>query len=148
MLLTLFIMLAWPSGIQAAPLVTPYFSLSIPAGWKILSGPETNGKAVTLQLCDDAHTAVVAFAVGPVRHGEAEEAAQMYARRLKGSKPSKHAGQIEFSFGHGSEKGIGIVREDKATGLALVMIISGNLAITDFVYAMRGSYKRLYPVRP
>ena len=57
-------------------------------------------------------------------------------------------GQWEFTFEQQGVKGYGIVREDKASGVLLMMLASGDLKMADFIYKMRGPYKALVPLKP
>lgn len=138
----------WEGGACAAPLTTKYFGLNLPPDWTVLDGPRKEGKSVRVQLGNKAKTAAVALVVGPARPGDAEKAADAYAKRLLGAKPVARNGQICFTFGHQGERGYAILREDVLSGLLLICIVSGDLKAADFIYEMRGPYKALRPVRP
>lgn len=57
-------------------------------------------------------------------------------------------GQVQFSFEQKGIKGYSVVREDTQAKLLLVLIVSGDLRLADFIYGMRGPYKALIPRRP
>lgn len=135
-------------GACAAPLTTKYFGLNLPPDWMVLDGPRKEGKSVRVQLGNKSKTAAVALAVGPARPGDAERAADAYAKRLLGTKPVVQNGQLYFTFGHQGEHGYAILRGDGLSGLLLICIVSGDLKAAEFIYEMRGPYKALRPVRP
>ncbi|MCR5563911.1 MAG: hypothetical protein K6F46_11220 [Desulfovibrio sp.] len=146
--LFLIVLFSWGGGACATPLTTQYFGLNLPPDWMVLDGPRKEGKSVRVQLGNKAKTAAVALAAGPARPGDAEKAADAYAKRLRGTKPTVQNGQLYFTFGHQGEHGYAILREDALSGLLLICIVSGDLKAADFVYEMRGPYKALRPVRP
>ena len=45
-------------------------------------------------------------------------------------------------------KGYGIVREDAQSKLLLMLVISGDARMANFVYSMRGPYRALMPQPP
>lgn len=145
-LLALLLASAGPS--LAAPLTTKYYSLDLPPDWVVISGPSKQNGAVQVLLGQKDHKASAAVIVGPAQPGDARKAAETGSRGLKGSPPEARNGQLQFSFEHKGIKGCSVVREDAQSKLLLVLIVSGNLPLADFVYAMRGPYKALIPVKP
>ncbi|MBE6442392.1 MAG: hypothetical protein E7022_08760 [Desulfovibrio desulfuricans] len=133
---------------QAVPLTTKYYSLALPADWVVVNGPAEVKGAVQVLLGQKDHKSSVLLLVGPARPGEAQQAAEANARRLGGGKPVQRGGQWEFFFEQKGVRGCGIAREDKASGLLLMLLVSGDLKRADFVYAMRGPYKALIPNPP
>ena len=57
-------------------------------------------------------------------------------------------GQWKFAFEQKGVKGYGIVREDAQSKLLLMLVVSGDLRMANFVYSMRGPYRALVPQPP
>lgn len=132
----------------AAPLTTRYYSLDLPPDWVVISGPTKQNGAVQVLLGQKDHKASAALIVGPAQPGDAEKAAETGSRGLKGTRPVVRDGQVQFSFEQKGIKGYSVVREDTQAKLLLVLIVSGDLRLADFIYGMRGPYKALIPRRP
>lgn len=145
-LLALLLSPAGPS--LAAPLTTKYYSLDLPPDWVVINGPSKQNGALQVLLGQKDHKTSAALIVGPARPGDAKKAAETGSQRLKGSPPAARNGQLEFSFEQKGIRGYSVVREDVQSKLLLVLIVSGDLRLADFIYAMRGPYKALIPRRP
>lgn len=128
------------------PVTTKHYSLTLPQDWVVLSGPVKERETVRFQLANKSHSATVAIIVGPARQGDAEQIAQRSAQRLQ-TKAVNQNGQWQFVFQHGQDKGVGIVREDPANSLLLLLTVSGDVAQADFIYDMRTPYPALKPVK-
>ena len=134
---------------QATPLTTKYYSLTLPPDWVVVNGPAKVKEAVQVVVGQKDHKSSALIIVGPAGSGEAEQAAVGNARRLDGTKPVLRAnGQWEFTFAQNGVKGYCVVREDAPSGLLLMLIVSGDFKMADFVYQMRGPYKALMPLPP
>lgn len=134
---------------QATPLTTKYYSLTLPPDWVVVNGPAKVKEAVQVVVGQKDHKSSALIIVGPAGSGEAEQAAVGNARRLDGTKPVLRAnGQWEFTFAQNGVKGYCVVREDAPSGLLLMLIVSGDFKLADFVYQMRGPYKALMPLPP
>ena len=134
---------------QATPLTTKYYSLTQPPDWVVVNGPAKVKEAVQVVVGQKDHKSSALIIVGPAGSGEAEQAAVGNARRLDGTKPVLRAnGQWEFTFAQNGVKGYCVVREDAPSGLLLMLIVSGDFKMADFVYQMRGPYKALMPLPP
>ncbi|CAK7055893.1 MAG: hypothetical protein DESF_02372 [Desulfovibrio sp.] len=132
----------------AVPVTTKYYSVELPPDWVVVNGPAKVKDAVQVLLGQKNHKASALIIVGPARPGEAEVAAKANAQRLGGSSPVLRQGQWEFAFEQQGLKGYGIVREDAPSGVLLMLVVSGDFAMADFVYKMRGPYKALMPLKP
>ena len=134
---------------QAAPLTTKYYSLDLPADWVVVNGPTKVQEAVQVVMGQKDHKSSALIIVGPANAGEAEQAAKANAKRLQGSTPVLRSnGQWEFTFEQKGVKGCGIVREDAQSKLLLMLVISGDARMANFVYSMRGPYRALMPQPP
>lgn len=133
---------------QAAPVTTQYYSLDLPADWVVAAGPEKRANVVSVLLGRKDHKSSASLIVGAVQPGEAEKAAKSGAERLKGSKPVFTNGQWHFTFEQQGVKGYSVVREDPKAKVLLILMVSGDTASANFVYAMRSPYKALIPQRP
>ena len=133
---------------QAVPVTTKYYSIELPADWVVVNGPGKVKDAIQVLLGQKEHKSSILIIVGPAKAGEAETAARANAKRLGGSTPVLRQGQWEFTFEQQGVKGYGIVREDKSSGVLLMMLASGDLKMADFIYKMRGPYKALVPLKP
>ncbi|MPL66907.1 hypothetical protein SDC9_12596 [bioreactor metagenome] len=134
---------------QAAPLTTKYYSLDLPADWVVVNGPTKVQEAVQVVMGQKEHKSSALIIVGPANSGEAEQAARGNAKRLQGSTPVLRSnGQWEFTFEQKGVKGYGIVREDAQSKLLLMLVISGDARMANFVYSMRGPYRALMPQPP
>lgn len=133
---------------QAVPVTTKYYSIDLPADWVVVNGPAKVKDAVQVLIGQKNHKASALIIVGPARAGEAEAAAKANAKRLGGSSPVLRQGQWEFTFEQQGLKGYSVVREDASSGVLLMLVVSGDLAMADFVYKMRGPYKALMPLKP
>ena len=136
------------SSAQAVPVTTKYYSLELPADWVVVNGPGKVKDAIQVLLGQKDHKASILIIVGPAKAGEAEAAVKANAQRLGGSTPVQRQGQWEFTFEQQGVKGYGIVREDKSSGVLLMMLVSGDLKMANFVYNIRGPYKALMPLKP
>ncbi len=146
-LLVLTVLLA--AQAQAAPLTTKYYSLDLPADWVVVNGPTKVQEAVQVVMGQKDHKSSALIIVGPANAGEAEQAAKGNAKRLQGSTPVLRSnGQWEFTFEQKGVKGYGIVREDAQSKLLLMLVISGDARMANFVYSMRGPYRALMPQQP
>ena len=65
-----------------------------------------------------------------------------------GAAPVLRNGQWKFAFEQKGVKGYGIVREDAQSKLLLMLVVSGDLRMANFVYSMRGPYRALVPQQP
>lgn len=147
-LLALLVMPPLMGKALAVPVTTKYYSVELPPDWVVVNGPAKVKDAVQVLLGQKNHKASALIIVGPAKAGEAEAAARANAQRLGGSSPVLRQGQWEFTFEQQGLKGYGIVREDAPSGVLLMLVVSGDLAMTDFVYKMRGPYKALMPLKP
>lgn len=145
-LLVLLLSAAGPA--LAAPLTTKYYSLDLPPDWVVISGPAKRNGAMQVLLGQKDHKTSAAIIVGPAEPGDAQKAAETGAQRLKGSPPAARNGQLQFGFEQKGIKGYSVVREDPQSRLLLVLIVSGELRLADFIYAMRSPYKALIPRQP
>ena len=133
----------------AVPVTTKYYSVELPPDWVVVNGPAKVKEAVQVVVGQKDHKSSALIIVGPAGSGEAEQAAVGNARRLDGTKPVLRAnGQWEFTFAQNGVKGYCVVREDAPSGLLLMLIVSGDFKLADFVYQMRGPYKALMPLPP
>ena len=131
---------------QAVPLTTKYYSLDLPGDWVVVNGPTKVQEAVQVVMGQKDHKSSALIIVGPANAGEAEQAAKGNAKRLQGSTPVLRSnGQWEFTFEQKGVKGYGIVREDAQSKLLLMLVISGDARMANFVYSMRGPYRALVP---
>ena len=133
---------------QAVPLTSKYYSLDLPADWVVVSGPVKVQEAVQVVMGQKDHKSSALIIVGPANAGEAEQAAKGNAQRLGGTAPVLRNGQWEFTFEQKGVKGYGIVREDTQSKLLLMLVVSGDLRMANFVYSMRGPYRALMPQQP
>ena len=133
---------------QAVPLTTKYYGLDMPADWVVVSGPVKVQEAIQVVMGQKDHKSSALIIVGPANAGEAEQAARGNAKRLGGSAPVLRNGQWEFTFEQKGVKGYGIVREDAQSKLLLMLVVSGDLRMANFVYSMRGPYRALMPQQP
>ena len=133
---------------QATPLTTKHYSLDMPADWVVVSGPVKVQEAVQVVMGQKDHKSSALIIVGPANAGEAEQAAKSNAQRLGGSAPVLRNGQWEFTFEQKGVKGYGIAREDAQSKLLLMLVVSGDLRMANFVYSMRGPYRALMPQPP
>ena len=133
---------------QAVPLTTKYYSLDLPADWVVVSGPVKVQEAIQVVMGQKDHKSSAMIIVGPANAGEAEQAAKGNAQRLGGTAPVLRNGQWEFTFEQKGVKGYGIVREDAQSKLLLMLVISGDARMANFVYSMRGPYRALMPQPP
>ncbi len=133
---------------QAVPVTTKYYSIDLPADWVVVNGPAKVKDAVQVLIGQKNHKSSALIIVGPAKAGEAEAAAKANAKRLGGSSPVLRQGQWEFTFEQQGLKGYSVVREDAPSGVLLMLVVSGDLAMADFVYKMRGPYKALMPLKP
>ena len=133
---------------QAVPLTSKYFSLDLPADWVVVSGPVKVQEAIQVVMGQKDHKSSALIIVGPANAGEAEQAAKGNAQRLGGTAPVLRNGQWEFTFEQKGVKGYGIVREDTQSKLLLMLVVSGDLRMANFVYSMRGPYRALVPQQP
>ena len=133
---------------QAVPLTSKYYSLDLPADWVVVSGPVKVQEAVQVVMGQKDHKSSALIIVGPANAGEAEQAAKGNAQRLGGTAPLLRNGQWEFTFEQKGVKGYGIVREDTQSKLLLMLVVSGDLRMANFVYSMRGPYRALMPQQP
>lgn len=147
-LLTLLGLSPLAGSAQAVPVTTKYYSMELPADWVIVNGPSKVKDAIQVLMGQKDHKASVLIIVGPAKAGEAEAAAKANAQRLGGSAPVQRQGQWEFTFEQQGVKGYGVVREDKPSQVLLMMLVSGDLKMANFVYNMRGPYKALMPLKP
>jgi hypothetical protein len=150
LLLPAFLLLALfaaPAG--ATPLTTKYYSLTLPQDWVVVNGPVKVKDAIQVTVGQKDHKSSALIIVGPANPGEAEQAAKGNAQRLGGTKPVlRSTGQWEFSFEKDGVKGYCVVREDAPSKLLLMLLVTGDLNMADFVYQMRGPYKALMPLPP
>ncbi len=147
-LLALLVLPPLTGKAQAVPVTTKYYSVDLPADWVVVNGPAKVKDAVQVLLGQKDHKASALIIVGPAKAGEAEAAARANAQRLGGGKPVLRQGQWEFTFEQQGLKGYSIVREDASSGVLLMLVVSGDLGMADFVYKMRGPYKALMPLKP
>ena len=133
---------------QAVPLTSKYYSLDLPADWVVVSGPVKVQEAIQVVMGQKDHKSSALIIVGPANAGEAEQAAKGNAQRLGGTAPVLRNGQWEFTFEQKGVKGYGIVREDTQSKLLLMLVVSGDLRMANFVYSMRGPYRALMPQQP
>ena len=133
---------------QAVPLTSKYYSLDLPADWVVVSGPVKVQEAIQVVMGQKDHKSSALIIVGPANAGEAEQAAKGNAQRLGGTAPVLRNGQWEFTFEQKGVKGYGIVREDTQSKLLLMLVVSGDLRMANFVYNLRGPYKSLMPQQP
>ena len=147
-LLALMVLPPLAGSAQAVPVTTKYYSIELPANWVVVNGPSKVKDAIQVLLGQKEHKSSILIIVGPAKAGEAETAARANAQRLGGSTPVLRQGQWEFTFEQQGVKGYGIVREDKSSGVLLMMLVSGDLKMADFIYKMRGPYKALVPLKP
>ena len=133
---------------QAVPLTTKYYGLDLPADWVVVSGPVKVQEAIQVVMGQKDHKSSALIIVGPANAGEAEQAAKGNAQRMSGTKPVLRNGQWEFTFEQKGVKGYGIVREDAQSKLLLMLVISGDARMANFVYSMRGPYRALMPQPP
>ena len=134
---------------QAVPLTTKYYSLDLPADWVVVNGPAKVQEAVQVVMGQKDHKSSALIIVGPANAGEAEQAAKGNAKRLQGSTPVLRSnGQWEFTFEQKGVKGYGVVREDVQSKLLLMLVVSGDLRMANFVYSLRGPYRALMPQQP
>ena len=133
---------------QAVPLTTKYYSLDLPADWVVVSGPVKVQEAIQVVMGQKDHKSSAMIIVGPANAGEAEQAAKGNAQRLGGTAPVLRNGQWEFTFEQKGVKGYGVVREDTQSKLLLMLVVSGDLRMANFVYSLRGPYKALMPQQP
>ena len=133
---------------QAVPLTTKYYSLDLPADWVVVSGPVKVQEAIQVVMGQKDHKSSAMIIVGPANAGEAEQAAKGNAQRLGGTAPVLRNGQWEFTFEQKGVKGYGVVREDTQSKLLLMLVVSGDLRMANFVYNLRGPYKALMPQQP
>ena len=126
---------------QAVPLTTKYYSLDLPADWVVVSGPVKVQEAIQVVMGQKDHKSSAMIIVGPANAGEAEQAAKGNAQRLGGTAPVLRNGQWEFTFEQKGVKGYGVVREDTQSKLLLMLVVSGDLRMANFVYNLRGPYK-------
>lgn len=146
--LQLLLLLVTAGWAAAAPLTTKYYSLDLPPDWVVVSGPETRNGAVQVLLGQKEHKASAAIVVGPSQPGDAEKAAQAGAQRMGGSTPVAREGQLQFHFEQKGVTGYSVVREDPQAKLLLVLMVSGDTKLADFIYRMRGPNKGLLPRQP
>lgn len=143
------LMILFAAHAQAAPLTTKYYSLDLPADWVVVNGPAKVQEAVQVVMGQKDHKSSALIIVGPANAGEAEQAAKGNAKRLQGSTPVLRSnGQWEFTFEQKGVKGYGIVREDAQSKLLLMLVVSGDARMANFVYSMRGPYRALVPQPP
>ena len=135
-------------ALRALPLTTKHYSLELPADWVVVSGPVKVQEAVQVVMGQKDHKSSALIIVGPANAGEAEQAAKGNAKRLGGTAPVMRNGQWEFTFEQKGVKGYGVVREDTQSKLLLMLVVSGDLRMANFVYSMRGPYKALMPQQP
>jgi hypothetical protein len=133
---------------QAVPLTTKHYSLELPADWVVVSGPVKVQEAVQVVMGQKDHKSSALIIVGPANAGEAEQAAKGNAQRLGGTAPVLRNGQWEFTFEQKGVKGYGVVREDTQSKLLLMLVVSGDLRMANFVYSMRSPYRALVPQSP
>ena len=133
---------------QAVPLTTKYYSLDLPADWVVVSGPVKVQEAIQVVMGQKDHKSSAMIIVGPANAGEAEQAAKGNAQRMNGTKPMLRNGQWEFTFEQKGVKGYGIAREDAQSKLLLMLVVSGDARMANFVYSMRGPYRALMPQPP
>lgn len=134
---------------QAVPLTTKYYSLDLPADWVVVNGPTKVQEAVQVVMGQKDHKSSALIIVGPANAGEAEQAARGNAKRLQGSTPVfRSNGQWEFTFEQSGVKGYGIAREDAQSKLLLMLVVSGDARMANFVFSMRGPYRALMPQQP
>ena len=133
---------------QAVPLTTKYYSLDLPADWVVVSGPVKVQEAIQVVMGQKDHKSSAMIIVGPANAGEAEQAAKGNSQRLSGTAPVLRNGQWEFTFEQKGVKGYGVVREDTQSKLLLMLVVSGDLRMANFVYNLRGPYKALMPQQP
>ena len=133
---------------QAVPLTTKYYSLDLPADWVVVSGPVKVQEAIQVVMGQKDHKSSAMIIVGPANAGEAEQAAKGNAQRLGGTAPVLRNGQWEFTFEQKGVKGYGVVREDTQSKLLLMLVVSGDLRMANFVYSLRGPYRALMPQQP
>ena len=133
---------------QAVPLTTKYYSLDLPADWVVVSGPVKVQEAIQVVMGQKDHKSSAMIIVGPANAGEAEQAAKGNSQRLGGTAPVLRNGQWEFTFEQKGVKGYGVVREDTQSKLLLMLVVSGDLRMANFVYNLRGPYKALMPQQP
>lgn len=133
---------------QAVPLTTKYYSLEMPADWVVVSGPVKVQEAIQVVMGQKDHKSSALIIVGPANAGEAEQAAKGNAKRMDGTAPVLRNGQWEFTFEQKGVKGYGVVREDTQSKLLLMLVVSGDLRMANFVYSMRGPYRALMPQQP
>ena len=145
-LLVLTVLLA--AQAQAAPLTTKYYSLDLPADWVVVNGPTKVQEAVQVVMGQKDHKSSALIIVGPAEAGEAEPAAKGNSQRLGGTAPVLRNGQWEFTFEQKGVKGYGVVREDVQSKLLLMLVVSGDLRMANFVYSLRGPYRALMPQQP
>ena len=133
---------------HAAPLTTKYYSLDLPADWVVVSGPVKVQEAIQVVMGQKDHKSSAMIIVGPAEAGEAEPAAKGNSQRLGGTAPVLRNGQWEFTFEQKGVKGYGVVREDVQSKLLLMLVVSGDLRMANFVYSLRGPYRALMPQQP
>ena len=133
---------------QAVPLTTKYYSLDLPADWVVVSGPVKVQEAIQVVMGQKDHKSSAMIIVGPAEAGEAESAAKGNSQRLGGTAPVLRNGQWEFTFEQKGVKGYGVVREDVQSKLLLLLVVSGDLRMANFVYSLRGPYRALMPQQP
>ncbi|MTJ91779.1 MAG: hypothetical protein F8N36_02795 [Desulfovibrio sp.] len=133
---------------QAVPLTTKHYSLELPADWVVVSGPVKVQEAVQVVMGQKDHKSSALVIVGPANAGEGEQAAKGNAQRLGGTAPVLRNGQWEFTFEQKGVKGYGVVREDTQSKLLLMLVVSGDLRMANFVYSMRSPYRALVPQPP
>ena len=133
---------------QAVPLTTKYYGLDLPADWVVVSGPVKVQEAIQVVMGQKDHKSSAMIIVGPANAGEAEQAAKGNAQRLGGTAPVLRNGQWEFTFEQKGVKGYGVVREDTQSKLLLMLVVSGDLRMANFVYNLRGPYNALMPQQP
>lgn len=134
-----------PPAAVAVPLTTTYYGFDLPPDWVVVKGPSRAKGALQVLLGQKDHKCSALILVGPARPGEAEQAARVNARRLNGDAPVRRNGQWEFTFRQQGVAGYGLAREDAASGLLLLLVVSGEARRAEFVFRMRGPYKALYP---
>ena len=145
----LLLLVLFAAQVHAAPLTTKYYSLDLPPDWVVVNGPAKVQDAVQVVVGQKDHKSSALIIVGPANAGEAEQAATGNAKRLQGSTPVLRSnGQWEFTFEQKGVKGYGVVREDAQSKLLLMLVISGDARMANFVYSMRGPYRALMPQQP
>ena len=133
---------------QAVPLTTKYYSLDLPADWVVVSGPVKVQEAIQVVMGQKDHKSSAMIIVGPAEAGEAESAAKGNSQRPARTAPVFRNGQWEFTFAQKGVKGYGVVREDVQSKLLLLLVVSGDLRMANFVYSLRGPYRALMPQQP